>query len=98
MKYLNINVIDGIRNNLGDLKWKKDDIKDVDVLVSDILAEAEMYFVVNEYETVPVARWKNTFREESLSYLKEFVKCRNDIKEAKLEKGRKEWEKMRESR
>ena len=98
VEYLNINVIDGIRNNLGDLKWKKDDTKDVDVLVSDILKEAEMNFFVYLYDSVLVAKWKNTFREESLIYLKDFVEDRGDIKRAKEEKGRKEWEKKRESR
>jgi hypothetical protein len=98
VEYSDIESIDDFRNKLGDLKWKKDDTKDVDLLVSDILKEAEMYFFVNLYESVLVAKWKNTFKEESLSYLKEFVEGRNYIKEAKEEKGRKEWEKMRESR
>ena len=98
VEYSDIEGIDDIRNNLGDLKWKEDDSKDVDVLVSDILKEAEMYLFVHLCESVPVAKWKNTFREESLSYLKEYVQGRNYIKEAKEKKGRKEWEKMRESR
>jgi hypothetical protein len=92
--YSDIESIDYYRNKLGDLKWKKDDSKDVDLLVSDILKEAEMHFFVNLYESVLVAKWKNTFREESLSYLKDFVDERNYIKEARFEKGRKEWEKM----
>ena len=98
VEYSDIECIDEIRNKLGDLKWKKEDSKDVDVLVGDILKEAEMYFFVYLYDSVLVAKWKNTFREESLIYLKDFVKGRNDIKEAKEKKARNEWEKKRESR
>ena len=98
VEYSDLNDIDDIRNYLGDLKWKKDGTKDVDELVSDIMEEAEMHFEVDKHDSATLAKWKNKFREESLKYIKDFVNDRNDIKEAKEDKGRKEWEKWRESK